>query len=439
MTVLTLESALVAAIVLVVVALLSVAFASRPASAIPFVLLVELGIASSVTPAIMVGNLHVYPGDILTVALMAATLMRWQQRGDGLRAPRPLVVFMAILLLSTLRGVAAFGLQPSIVDAREMLSMLTAAVFFSTVRFTPQLVRVVRNCLLLASGVLLVIAVDFWLQHGFGTYAATGARALDALQALILLETTIFTILFPPLRGPVLRWVVPMAGFVLVVLSIQRTVWAATLVAVAVLVVVRQRSSGATAVAGRRVVVVAAVLAVLLLVAAGPSGVTSSLTAGYQQTSITQNSTLNWRLQGWSALIHRQIAGPLADLVVGSPSGTGSARAIDGSIVTVAAHSEYVSTLDKVGILGLALLVWVYMTALRKARRRLHSPSPFVGQAALLITVLLDLQLTYLVAYSEGWLVGLMLGLACGFVDGSDRDSTVDQSQHLPAATAERP
>ncbi len=307
---LTFESALLAAIMLVLIGLLSVSFASRPASAIPLLLLVEMVGISSIPQEVMVGQLHVYPGDIITVALAAATLMRWQQRGDAVRPTRPLVVLLAILLLSMARGVAAFGLQPSVVAARQILLMLAAAIFFSTVRVTPQLVRAVRNWLLLASAVLILVAVDFWLQHGFGTYAATGSRALDSLQALFVLETTIIIVVFPPFRGQVLRWVVPLTGFVVVVLSVQRTVWAAGLVAAAVLVVARPRSRGSTSIAGRRILIAAAVLAVGLLVAAGPPGVTSSLTAGYQQTSVTQNSTFSWRLQGWSALINRQRAGP---------------------------------------------------------------------------------------------------------------------------------
>jgi O-antigen ligase len=430
---LTLESALLAAIVLVLIGLLSVSFASRPASAIPLLLLVEMASVSSIPQAVMVGQFHVYPGDIITVALAAATLMRCQQRGDGPRPSRPLVVLLAILLLSMARGAAAFGLQPSVVAARQILLMLVAAVFFSTVRVTPQLVRAVRNWLLLASAVLILVAVNFWLQHGFGTYAATGGRALDSLQALFVLETTIVTVVFPPFRGPVLRWVVPLVGFFVVVLSVQRTVWAAGLVAAAVLVVARQKSRGATSIAGRRLLVATAVLAVVLLVATGPPGVTSSLTAGYQQTSAIQNSTFSWRLQGWSAMINRQRAGPVADLVVGSPSGTGN-ESINEAVFLPAFHSQYLWTLSMTGIIGLALLLWVYVTALRKSRRRLRSPSAFVGQVALLFTALLALQLTFFVGYSSGGLVGLMLGIACGFVN----DPSVDRSQHLMPATTER-
>jgi hypothetical protein len=64
----------------------------------------------------------------------------------------------------------------------------------------------------------------------------------------------------------------------------------------------------------------------------------------------------------------------------------------------------------------------------------LRSPSVFVGQAALLFTALLALQFTFFVGYSSGGLVGLMLGLACGFVN----DPSVDRPQHLMPATSQR-
>jgi hypothetical protein len=340
-------------------------------------------------------------------------------------------------LLGVARGVAAFGLQTSVNTAREMLYMLITAVFFSTVRVTPQLVRFVRNWLLVASGVLIFVAVDFWFHHGFDTYAATGDRAWSALQALIVLETTIITVLFPPFRGLALRLGLPLVGLVVVVLSVQRTVWAAALVAAAVLMTTRQKSRRSKSMAAPRFLVVAALLAVVLLVAAGPPGVTNSLTAGYQQTSISQgsSSTFSWRLQGWSILINRQITGPPVDLLVGSPSGTGYERVIDGLTWTVAPHSEYVSALDETGVVGVALLLWAYVAALRRSRRRLRSPSAFVGQVALLFAVVLPLQLTYFIGYSEGAVVGLMLGLACAFVHGSNQDPSVTSLADRTAVT----
>ena len=92
---------------------------------------------------------------------------------------------------------------------------------------------------------------------------------------------------------------------------------------------------------------------------------------------------------------------------------------IDGHRVRVAAHSEYVSTLDIAGLIGLSLLVWAYGSTLASSRRSLRATSSFVAQAGLLFTVLLALQLVYFIGYSVGALAGLMLGLACAFVRGS--------------------
>ena len=136
-------------------------------------------------------------------------------------------------------------------------------------------------------------------------------------------------------------------------------------------------------------------------------------------------------------MINRQRAGPVADLVLGSPSGTGN-ESINEAVFLPASHSQYVWTFTMTGIIGLALLVWVYVTALRKSRRRLRSPSAFVGQVALLFTALLALQLTYFVGYSSGGLVGLMLGLACGFVHGSKQNPSLDRPQHLIPQTTQR-
>ncbi|MHB8296902.1 MAG: hypothetical protein ACYDH5_20295 [Acidimicrobiales bacterium] len=430
MAALTPESALLAGAVLFLFALLSVGLASRPASAVPLLLLIEMGVAASINPALTIAHLHVYAGDIMSAALAAATVMRSQQRGARLRPTWQTVVVLLILLLDMARGAAAFGIQPPVVDARQTLAMLIIGVFFSTVRITPQLIQTVRNWFLAASTVLAVTALAFWFRHGFDTFATTGIRALNGTQALIILETTVIVLLFPPFRASILRAVLPLAGFVLVVLSIQRTVWVAGLVSAAVLVVARQKSHGSSSATGRRLLVATAALVVVLLVAAGPTGLTRGLTAGYQQTSLTHDSTLSWRIQGWSILIDRQLSGPVTDLLAGSPSGTGDARLMDGTIVTAPSHSEYVSLLLHTGIIGLVLLAWVYLAALLQARQRLRSPSPFVSQLAVLLTVLLALQLTFFVAYSEGVLAGLTLGLASALFHENEQDQSVEGPPH---------
>ena len=61
---LTFESALIAATLIVLVGLLSVGLATRPAAAIPLVLLVEMAVSASLAPGTGVAEFHVGPTDI---------------------------------------------------------------------------------------------------------------------------------------------------------------------------------------------------------------------------------------------------------------------------------------------------------------------------------------------------------------------------------------
>jgi hypothetical protein len=430
---LTLESALLAAILVVVIALLSVGLATRPAVAIPLLLLVEMAVSASLEPAIYVTGVRVGLAEAFSVILIVATLIRWQN-GLGLRPFRLLVLLILVFTLSVVRGLAAFGLQQTAVDAHEMFAMLSAAVFFSTVRITPTLIQTMRNSFLLAFGVLVCAAPIFWSQHGLDSFATTGDRAINGLQALIVLEATVVIVLFPPFRGSILRFALPLMGAAVVVLSTQRTVWVAGLVAAAVLLVARQKNGASMTT--RRLFVSAVAVAVVLLIAAGPSTVTQELQTGSQQTD-----TFSWRLEGWSNLVQRQLSGSTLDLAVGSPVGTGEDRVLEGQRVTVAAHSEYVSTLDRVGLIGLSLLAWLCGSLLIWSRRRLRATAPFIAQAALLFMALLALQVIYFFGYSIGALAGLVLGLACGFVrenGGTGRSIVRQRFDSLSTRNAQR-
>ena len=144
----------------------------------------ELGAAAGIAPGIALGAIALYPGDLLAAALAVATAMRWRNRACDRHLKRLLLAFIALLALSVVHGVLAFGLEESVAAARELLGFATAAVFFSTVSTTPRLIRSVRSWLLAASVVVLVGALGFWLERGLGTYQGSGERALNGLQAL---------------------------------------------------------------------------------------------------------------------------------------------------------------------------------------------------------------------------------------------------------------
>ena len=160
---LTFESALIVAILTVLFALLSVAVATRPAIAIPLLLLVVMLFSASLEPVSVVAGIHVGATEILSVTLVVATLIRLQS-GLGWRPSRLLVLLMLVLVLSVVRGLTPFGLQSAVLSAEDMFAMLSTAVFFSTVRITPSLIRTLRNSFLLAFGVSYAPPPSFGLS-----------------------------------------------------------------------------------------------------------------------------------------------------------------------------------------------------------------------------------------------------------------------------------
>ena len=241
-------------------------------------------------------------------------------------------------------------------------------------------------------------------------------------------------VLFPPFRGLVLRFALPLIGAAVVVLSTQRTVWVAGLVAATVLSVARRKNGRSTT--ARRLIVAVAAVGVVLLVAAGPATVTRNLETGSQETG-----TFDWRLEGWSALIHRQLNGSTVDLAVGSPGGTGEDRVLKGQRVTVAAHSEYVSTLDLVGLIGLSLLAWVCGSTLVWSRRRLRATSPFLraGRPALCgIARAADSLFLWLFNRSSGWTRPWSRMCICPRKRGTGRSIVSQRFDSLSTRNAQR-
>lgn len=419
--------------------LLTGLFFRRPGPAIALLLLFEVGNAALITPGFAIGGVHVYLQDLFTVALFFAAIARIYAATELAMPPKALIAVIGLLLLGLARGIVTLGLQVAVNDDRELLQMLSAAIFFATFPITPSLIRAFRNWLLAAATFLSISAFVYWGRHGFATFTTSGTRALDGLQALIVLTATIVVFVFPPTRKPLVRWVVPVVGVLVVLLSTQRTVWAAGFVACVVLLLARQRHQNTGSTFTRRFLLVAAGAVVLVVVFFGPTGIRTDVTAGYQQTSVSQPSTFSWRIQGWSIILNRQIAGPTSDLLIGSPSGTTNTRIIGGQVTNAPVHSEYLESLTHTGLAGVALLLYLCLSCIGRIRRKLRTSDPFIAEGAVLFLSLLALDMIYFVGYSEGAFVGLLLGLACGFAahvrHAHAYQSPVHETTYLPALT----
>lgn len=420
-------------------AALVVGIARRPGLAVLLVLASEIASSRFSLPPLTLGSLTVFVTDFPTAALLAALAIRPYLGVQRRRFSMPLLVLLLLAMVGLVRGIRVFGLQIAGNNSREILAFAVAALFFSTVTITPKFLEELRRWLVVAGSFLIITAVLFWAQNGFGGFSTTGQRALRGLEALILLFATIITIVIPYGRTRTRNLALPAAGFVVLALTVQRSVAVAGIIALIIIVLIGGRVRTRRSSVVTRFLLVIGGLSVGFLVLAGPTGVNQDLGTALG-TSTTEEGTFSWRLQGWNILVREQLSGSIPSIAIGEPAGSSNLRIIGESVVTVAPHSEYVSLLKSVGVVGLGLMVWLLVSTFRRNIVNVRSNLTFTATVGLLFATMLGALVVYFITYSTGLIGGLVVGLAVslawfGALDPEFAELEVDQPPSAPVAT----
>jgi len=391
--------------------LVIVLIAKRAEHAVLLVLASELLTSRFILPTISAGSLTLYVADFVAPALLVATALRPYLGVKRRRIHPVLLALLALTLLGVARGIRVFGLQVAGNGAREILAFTAAGVFFSTVSITPRFIDGTRRWFMVAGGFTVLIAVLYWIQNGFGGFTSVGGRALRGLDALILLAATIIAIVVPYGRTRTRNLALPSIGFVVLVLSVQRSVAIAGILALIVIVLVGGRLRTRRSSLVTRLLLAIGGLSIVFLVFTGPAGLTQDLGTAVS-TSAAEEGTFVWRIQGWQILIGNQVSGSVPSILIGEPAGSSNLRIIGESVVTVGPHSEYVSLFKSTGIIGLGIMLWLLISTFRRNLMNTRSDLTFTATVGLLFTALLTAQVTYFVTYSVGLIAGLVVGLA---------------------------
>ncbi len=388
-----------------------IVLAGAPRVTLFVTLAIGLCVALQVDPSLTVGTFRVALADVFCVTLVGGTAIRQGMRKAAV-VPGAVIVLGSLVVLAILRGASEFGLKPAVNEAREVLYLVAAMAFFSTVPCLPRFIASFRRAWLCAGALLVGLAVIHWTRTGFGTLAshAVSGRALTGAAALIVLEAAVVTLVFPVGRGGS-KWIAPSVCLLVVALSAQRTVWIAACVGLPVLLVsaIRVGERKSSALTRTILVIVGSVFALLLI--AGPGTIDTTL-GGASGSSFSQGGTFAWRFAGWQQLVGGQLKGSAENLLVGNPAGHGFARVIDNQQVVVAAHSEYVTALVSLGVLGLLVLMALLVSLVKALQRRARSQDVTDRRAALLFLTLVAIEAVQFVSYSSGLLAGIVLGVA---------------------------
>jgi hypothetical protein len=371
----------------------------RPEWGIP---LVAIGAAASVSgftrPLSSFGGYAVYIGDAGSAALLTALGI---QLFAGRRLRRPAFGWAGLLLLAAmalLRGLGTFGVEIVVRSYRNEISLLAAGLFFAAQQIPAQRVELFLRRTWAAIAIFMsAVAILFILRFGLNSTVPGRDRPLNASQALLVSQAIFFLLA----RGSQAKsnWLAAYFAFI-VLLSQQRTVWIATALALFALWSVLAPSGRL-----KQQVSVAVGSLVALLVAL--MTVLSSTQAGTAlQKTISEDRTFLWRVEGWNVLLSQQVTGSGFNLMLGNPAGKGAERRIADQLISVSAHSQWITELLAGGIIAVVLFALVTVVPLSKTWRRdlrLRVPSPLLA-----VTVA---AMTFTISYQLGPEQGVLFGL----------------------------
>lgn len=327
-----------------------------------------------------VGPFSLYPNDLVFGLLGVAAVARLL-RSQRVHPMQMLVlIYLALLIWSALRGVPLHGAATALNEARKNFTYCGALLYFSTM--SPEDDRPDRflRWWIGLGAYLLVVAVGRWLAFFAGLHRFLPQG--DTLRVIDSFDTVVLVTGFLLAAGPILRdrsgpdRLLPrrvpvrfelflVASFLAIVLLQHRTLWIGLVLGITLLSARDPRLTGRLLVA----TLIGGALLSIAVIAVFGQGVERIVTDDLS-SSATRAETFEWRLEGWAVLL--RTAGPetAEELLVGQPFGGGFERYIDGHRITVSPHNYLLENLLRTGVAGVAVFVLLHALVIARLYRR---------------------------------------------------------------------
>jgi hypothetical protein len=357
------------------------------------------------------GGTRVYVTDMVSTLVLGAALARLLRLRHFDRFHRWALLLAVLVLVSLLRGVAAFGPQPSIADVRQYVFFAGVALYFATFPVSARLYDRIGRIWLVMTIPMMALVSARWLAVFAGINLGVPAEKNGADAAIRVIDgpftfflASAFVLSIPAWtwirrkRDRWIRWVSVLLLLFVLVLN-RRTVWLAIAVGVAVLMLRDRRL-------GRRAAMLVTVGAVLTAVAFVQFG---GLKEGNEPLVKSSSGNFSWRVQGWSELVAAW-AHSLTDWAVGQPFGSGFDRKIAGIETNSHPHNFYIETMIRTGVVGLVALVALTVGLLRALWRAPARDAGLLGPG--LLPALLAMQIVWYLTWVPGREQGIVTGLA---------------------------
>lgn len=366
--------------------------------------------------SISLGSLSLYPMDVLVAIATLASLIRWlinNREPERFVSRLNLSVLTVFVLIGVLQWTSVYGFQTAL---RSQWSFLIQGVLLMRYVHAQRMWLTIRDFeVIVTLGSVLVtgFALVRIITHGLGSSEvydellqhATG-RPTTAEGAFLVLVG--FIVLLNPQRfalkdRPVLRNRLLLLFGSMVVLLQHRSVWVGALLALIPWIVLRLDSSTLKR-SARFLLVASLTVSIFLFVRL----------FGTLNDAATNTKTLQWRTSRWQESV--SIPRSFSEWLFGAVLGPTPASNLE--TFNVYSHSMYIDAMEKIGLIGLALLLILYAAAFARTRTTRHG---------LLSAMFLMAALGYGATYrtpSSAW-----LGLA--FILWASENVARDEDVHL--------
>ncbi len=377
---------------------------------------------------ISIGTIQIYLFDLLALAFaaMGGVLLLRRRRFTSID-----FIFLAIVTISVvqfLRGTAIYATQAGVEfrqDAFVLCSLLflmgTSSFYRHTRRDFLVIVALYAGAGLLIYGLRalgLAPQSAFDLTFNQGIWRAWRFIGADEALGVIGLAMTCFSLaIYGSNQGHSLSparslnyWLYGAAAVILAFIAMHRSVWAVGIVALPLFFALQMRYRLMTP-RSFEISFVIAIAAVLTVTVA--FFMSTNLQSAAGEVSAV-NSTLNWRTAGWESLIKLMVP---QDYILGRGYGADYSRLALGQVIKNSAHNFYLAKLWQLGVLGLALYIILYVSAVTALVRIARRPRDLEDRAlATLLIALIAGELVFFVVYAN-WIPSILLmGYTLGFI-----------------------
>jgi hypothetical protein len=359
----------------------------------------------------------IYPDDIACATLVAAAVIVSLRCRTILHTfCWPALVLLGLAVLSFGRGALIWGVQPAGNGIRTLIVFVVPAVALGAIGQTFRIdVRLLRGWFCGASLIFAAVALLRWTgalpvpEEIYRDDYRQVVRVLHADYALIFCQTLMAILVTQLEREVRWLWFAAIGCLTVMIVALQhRSVWVAMFLGLLWLAVRSVR------VARRRWIQVAfatglaAVMGVLVLMAFRQFDNVSSLVKANIEETQQEDSTWNWRVEGFDEATGRVFSQGVTEAAIGPPAGW--ERDSDASAASVHVHNQYLDTLSSYGVIGfIALIVWLWMVARQirdfGARMRGSRLQPWLFEA------LFVSEMAFFMAYAGALLSSVTIGL----------------------------